>query len=147
MTGVQTCALPISYLECLVREWEADGWRMNYLLWHVLPMAALEMKRKSRLFINSDEFYKIAEKSMKLIKEKEFALAFPEYLGKAGQVMEGINSQAEWADCIISGLNDRLALLSGDRDGSFHIAHEVYLDFLSERAQENLKKYLKRREI
>ena len=55
------------------------------------------MKRKSRLFINSDEFYKIAEKSMKLIKEKEFALAFPEYLGKAGQVMEGINSQAEWA--------------------------------------------------
>ena len=133
------------YLECLVREWEADGWRMNYLLWHVLPMAALEMKRKSRLFINSDEFYKIAEKSMKLIKEKDFALAFPEYMGKTGQVMEGINSQAEWADCIILGLNDRLALLSGDRDGSFHIAHEVYLDFLSERAQENLKKYLKRR--
>lgn len=133
------------YLECLVKDEGDARWRMEFLMRHFLPSAAFEMKKKGRLFISAVEFYKIAEKSRKLLENRDFVLAFPEYMGKASQILEGIHSQAEWADCIISGFNEKCGLLIGDSDGSFHLVHEVYLDYLSERAKNNLKRYLRRR--
>lgn len=55
----------------------------KYILNHMLPDIAGEMKKKNKTLLSVEELYKIAQKTYSNLYKKEFCKTFPEYLGKS----------------------------------------------------------------
>lgn len=112
----------------------------GYLMDHFLPEIAGEMKRKKKLFLTFEEIYRLAEKNYRMISGRDFAMAFPEYMGKTRRILGDVKDAGEWFDFAVSKeLAERLDLLEED-GGSYRLLHENFIPYLSARAEENRKK-------
>lgn len=113
----------------------------GYVLCHVLPAAALEMKRRGRSVLTFQELFDLAGASFRQVRTREFALAFPEYAGKSRLMMETIGNEGEWFDYAVSEqLTERLGLLIKSRQGNYRLIHDNFMGYLAGRGEENRRK-------
>lgn len=117
---------------------QAEQLRQDYLIRHLLPEIADEMKRKKRSLLTLEELYRLAGRSYEILKSKSFSLAFPQYMGKSRLMLQGIASESEWFDYAVSEqLIGALDLLKISGSGNYGLIHENFMDYLAGQAREN----------
>ncbi len=113
----------------------------KYILYHFLPAAAGQMRRAKKSILTVEELYALAEKNYRLLQDRAFGMAFPEYLGKSRIILEGIKNGMEWFDYAVSEqLSGNLNLLRQSQEGNYFLAHENFTDYLCRRAKEERHK-------
>lgn len=112
----------------------------RYLLEHLLPAVAGEMKRKRRTLLTLDEICAVSAASCRNLRRGEFGRCFPEYLGKSRLMLEGISTEEEWFDFAVSEqLTEKLGLLTRHEKHSYGLAHDNFLEYLADTADRNRK--------
>lgn len=112
----------------------------GYLICHLLPEIAGAMKRKKKVFLTFEELYGLTEKNYRMMQGRDFAMAFPEYMGKTRRLLAEVRDEREWFDFAVSKeLAERLNLLE-EQDGSFLLLHENFISYLAGQAEENRKR-------
>ena len=120
---------------------QAEQLRSNYLLCHLLPEIAAELKRQKKTLLTVAELSKLTDKSYRKLQQKDFTLAFPEYLGKSRLMFQGIANGMEWFDyAVCEQLLERWNLLEVSSDGNYRLIHDNFIAPLSKRNAENRKK-------
>ncbi len=113
----------------------------RYLIYHLLPDIAAEMKNRKKTILTLKEISALADRSYERLGKKEFAMAFPEYLGKSRLMLEGIRDGREWFDYgVTEQLWERLNLLEKSEEGNYSLIHDNFLGYLAGRGLENRKK-------
>ncbi|MBS6956036.1 MAG: NACHT domain-containing protein [Enterocloster asparagiformis] len=136
------------YLESLhIRQLRADSGdqeeqlRHSYVLRHLLPRIAWEMKRRKRTILTFEELHRTAEASYHSLLQKSFSMSFPEYAGKSRLMLKGISNGSEWFDYAVSEqLMERLNLLEKSGSGYYRLIHDNFMDCLVKMAGENRQK-------
>ena len=134
-----------SYLETFfTRQMRADSGNRRlqlvhgYVLRHLLPAAAGEMKRRGRNLLTFREMFDLAGQSCRRLRSREFALAFPEYAGKSRLMLEGAGGEGEWFDYAVEEqLVEQMGLLTKSEGGNYRLIHDNFLDYLAARGEEN----------
>ncbi|MCD8133552.1 MAG: hypothetical protein LUE19_06835 [Clostridiales bacterium] len=112
----------------------------RYLLEHLLPAVAGEMKRRRRTLLTLDEICAVSAESYRNLRRGEFGRCFPEYLGKSRLMLEGISTEEEWFDfAVAEQLTEKLGLLTRHEKHSYGLAHDNFLEYLTEAADKNRK--------
>lgn len=128
---------------------QAEQLRSRYLFTHLLPDIAGELKKRRRMLLTGREMYALTERSYKRLRDKNFGLAFPEYMGKSRLMFQGISGPGEWFDYAVSEkLLERLNLLEQTGEGNYRLIHDNFSGCLAERADGNrrrLARYERRR--
>lgn len=120
---------------------QAQQLRQDYLIRHLLPDIAWEMKRKKRPLLTLEELYRPVRQSYERLRSKAFSLAFPQYMGKSRLMLQGIASESEWFDYAVSEqLSGVLDLLRISGNGNYGLIHENFADCLAGQARENHKR-------
>ena len=115
--------------------------RSRYLIYYFLPEIAAEMKRRRKTLLNLNELYALAQKNYKMLASKEFAMAFPAFLGKSRQMLEGIQDVMEWLDYAVEEqLIRHLNLMRKSGERNYCLAHENFMEYLTRQATENRRK-------
>lgn len=133
------------YLESLyIRQLRADSGdqaeqlRQGYVLRHLLPLVAWEMKRRKRTILTFEEVHRAAGASYRELLQKAFSLSFPEYAGKSRLMLKDIANENEWFDYAVSEqLMERLNLLEKSGNGYYRLIHDNFMDYLVKAAGEN----------
>ena len=114
---------------------------VSYTLQHVLPAIAGEMERQKKSVLMLEELCRVTEKQFKNLRKKSFAMAFPKYLGKSREMLQGIRDEKEWFDYAVAGhLRDRMNLLVESEQGNWRLVHENFSGCLVSRDRINRKK-------
>lgn len=114
----------------------------RYILTHLLPAIAGEMKHKRRTLLKMDEIYAVAEASFKDLHSNYFGKYFPEYMGKSRLMLSGIQSESEWFDFAISEtLTEEFGLLVKDTENTYRLVHDNFMDCLAGKEEQNRKAY------
>lgn len=117
----------------------------KYIIKHMLPDIAGEMKKKNKTLLSVEELYKIAQKNYSNLYKTEFCKTFPEYLGKSRMMMEKIADASEWFDFAIEEhLNGELGLLVKTGSGYYGLVHDNFIGYLTEASENNRTVYRKR---
>ena len=117
----------------------------KYILNHMLPDIAGEMKKKNKTLLSVDEVYKIAQKNYSNLYKKEFCKTFPEYLGKSRIMLDRIADASEWFDFAIEEhLTGELGLLVKTGNGYYGLVHDNFIKYLTEASEHNRTVYRKR---
>ncbi|MCC8080612.1 MAG: hypothetical protein LIO80_01120 [Lachnospiraceae bacterium] len=112
----------------------------RYLLEHLLPAVAGEMKRRRRTLLTLDEICAVSAESYRNLRRGEFGRCFPEYLGKSRLMLEGISTEEEWFDfAVVEQLTEKLGLLTRHEKHFYGLAHDNFLEYLTEAADKNRK--------
>lgn len=118
----------------------------RYMIRHLLPEIAAEMRRQSKSILTVDELMALARRSYKTLHSALFGLAFPEYLGKTRLMLEKIGSPEEWFDFAIrEQLTDRFGLLVSTPQGQVTLLHDNFQDPLAGQAAENRHRFASKR--
>lgn len=117
----------------------------KYIIKHMLPDIAGEMKKKNKTLLSVEELYKIAQKNYSNLYKTEFCKTFPEYLGKSRMMLEKIADASEWFDFAIEEhLNGELGLLVKTGSGYYGLVHDNFIGYLTEASENNRTVYRKR---
>ncbi|MBS6646194.1 MAG: NACHT domain-containing protein [Clostridiaceae bacterium] len=120
---------------------QAEQLRQNYLIRHLLPEIAGELKRRKKTLVTLEELYQIVRKNYKSLNLKRFGMAFPEYMGKSRLMFREIANEQEWFDYAVSEqLISHLNLLEKTADGNYGLIHDNFTDYLAGVWEENKKK-------
>ena len=120
---------------------EALQLRHRYLFEHLLPEIALTMQRKGRTLFTQTELSACLQKDYNTLRSKQFAAAFPDYLGKSRIMLAGIADEREWFDFAVSEqLAKKIGLLEETAEHSFHFLHDNFIDALAVRGAANRAK-------
>lgn len=115
--------------------------RHQYLIRHLLPELAIELRRRKKTLFTVEELYSLIRKNYCRMQGKEFGMAFPEYMGKSRLMLRGIANEREWFDYAVSEqLTGRFSLMVQNPDGNYRMIHDNFVDSLSEWGEENRKK-------
>lgn len=115
--------------------------RTQYLIYHFLPEVSAEMRRRRKTLLNLDELYNLAQRTYKGLGNKDFAMAFPEYLGKSRQLLEGIHDAMEWLDYAVGEqLAGALDLMRKKGERSYCLVHDNFAEYLAAQAVKNRRK-------
>ena len=107
---------------------------------HLLPAIAAACDRAGGP-IPLDRAYAVTEGLYKNIREKSFALTFPDFMGKSRLVLEGLRDAREFFDLIISGvLCGGFHLLLRGGDNAYTPAHAYLTDTLAPVGRENWRR-------
>lgn len=116
--------------------------RHSYVLTHLLPAVAWEMKCRRKVVLTLPELYELSGRNYRRLLKKQFAMAFPEYAGKSRLMLKGIANEGEWFDYAIrEHLMERLNLLTQSGSGNFRLCHENFLEYLAAENKRNRKIY------
>ena len=134
-----------AYLESLcVRQLRLDSGsqeqqlRHSYLIRHLLPDIAGEMKRKGKILLTFEELYGVVRKNYFSLQKKSFAMAFPEYLGKSRIMLKEIADEREWFDYAVEEqLTGVLNLLEKSGGGNYRLIHDNFMGYLESRSRLN----------
>lgn len=117
----------------------------KYIIKHMLPDIAGEMKKKNKTLLSVEELYKIAQKNYSNLYKTEFCKTFPEYLGKSRMMLEKIADASEWFDFAIEEhLNGELGLIVKTGSGYYGLVHDNFIGYLTEASENNRTVYRKR---
>ena len=117
----------------------------KYILNHMLPDIAGEMKKKNKTLLSVEELYKIAQKTYSNLYKKEFCKTFPEYLGKSRIMLEKIADASEWFDFVIEEhLTGEIGLLVKTEKEHYGLVHDNFIKYLTEASEHNRTVYRKR---
>lgn len=120
---------------------QAEQLRQSYLIRHLLPEIAGEMKRRKRPLLTLEELYPVVRQGYETLRSKAFSLSFPEYLGKSRLMLQGIASESEWFDYAVSEqLTEALDLLRVSGNGNYGLLHENFAEYLAAQAGENRRR-------
>lgn len=112
--------------------------RHKYIIGHLLPELALELKQKKRTFFTYEELSLCLKRDYKELRSRDFAHAFPEFSGKSRLILEGIEDEREWMDLAVSEeLVHSLSLLEEREDHCCGFIHDTFIDALARRGREN----------
>ena len=117
----------------------------KYIINHMLPDIAGEMKKKNKTLLSVGELYKIAQKNYSNLYKTEFCKTFPEYLGKSRLMLEKIADASEWFDFAVEEhLTGELGLLVKTGGGYYGLVHDNFIGYLTEASEHNRTVYRKR---
>lgn len=120
---------------------QGEQLRHSYLIRHLLPEIAGEMKRRKKTLITLEELYRLIQKNYHILHQKSFGMAFPEYMGKSRLMFKEIANDREWFDYAVSEqLINRLNLLEKSGDGNYGLIHDNFIDYLANVSAENKRK-------
>lgn len=110
----------------------------RYILFHLLPEIAWEMKKRQVSLLAFEEMYKVVKRSFQQLKQKNFGRSFPEYFGKSRQMLEGIADASQWFDFSVEEqLIERMGLLVKGESGSYGLVHDIFQMYLVKAAKDN----------
>lgn len=113
----------------------------KYLLDHLLPEIAWELKRRDKTVLPVEAVRQLVERSHRALRSRAFGAAFPAYLGKSRLMLEGVGSADEWYDLAVrEQLTDRFGLLTETGQGQISLLHDAFLPVLARQAQENRRR-------
>lgn len=119
---------------------QAEQLRCRYLMDHLLPEIARELKRRKKTLLTREEIYSLAEKSYRDLTRKDFAMAFPEYLGKSRLMLKDVKDAGEWFDYgITEKLSDQLNLICQSGEGNYGLIHDNFIMYLAGIGETNRK--------
>ncbi|MBT9776224.1 hypothetical protein GPL15_06880 [Clostridium sp. MCC353] len=120
---------------------QAEQLRVGYLIRHLLPELAGELKRRKKTLVTMEELYRIVQKNYQSLNRKSFGMAFPEYMGKSRLMLKETANEQEWFDYAVSEqLISHLNLLEKTADGNFGLIHDNFIGYLADVCAENKKK-------
>lgn len=112
----------------------------QFILEHMLPEIALEMKGKRKSILTFDEICHVSDRSYRLLDDREFGYAFPEYRGKSRLMTKEIKDRSQWYDLAVNEkLTDRFGLLEKTENGYYELIHDNFLPVLAQTALHNRK--------
>lgn len=130
---------------------EQEQLRHQYLLKHLLPEIAGELKRWKKQVLTVEEVRRLVEKSYHTLTQRYFARAFKEMTGKSRIILKDIQNADEWFDyAVVEQLANRLDLIKKTENGNYRLVHDNFLDYLSvmdEKNQRLIARYRRRERI
>ncbi len=115
--------------------------RLNYALSILFPAICSACRRRSET--DFKRMYKICKREYKRLKTKAFSAAFPEFAGRAAELLRGVNDINEWFEIIVNRIliNDTALLVCNG--GYYRPMHMNFIPYLSENGSGNRRKLLK----
>jgi len=118
----------------------------RYILQHLLPEIAGEMKRKNHSLLTFDELYLVVKRNFANLRLPEFGKSFDFYLGKARFMLVGIADESQWFDfAVTETLIGNLNLIVKGENGYFGLLHDNFQDYLLEVWERNRSIYRKQK--
>ncbi len=115
--------------------------RCGYLIDHLLPDMAAEMKSKKKTVLTLKEVSRLTDRSYAALSQNAFCRAFPVYRGKSRVMLMDIRDKNEWFDYgVTEQLWERLNLVTKSEDGNYGLVHDNFLDYLAAAGMANRKK-------
>lgn len=115
--------------------------RHQYIMKHLLPNIAGELRRRKKTLLTLEEIYRITGKDYQVMRGKSFGMAFPEFMGKSRLMLESVANESEWFDyAVTEQLIGYLGLLEKNEEGHYRLIHENFTGYLADQAGENRKK-------
>ena len=122
--------------------------RCGYLIYHLLPEIAAEMRTRKKTVLTMNEVSRLTDRSYAALSQKAFCRAFPEYRGRSRVMLADIKDGSEWFDYgVTEQLWERLNLVTKSENGNYGLVHDNFLDYLAAAGLANRKKvgvYVKR---
>lgn len=120
---------------------ETEKLRTEYIFDYTLPAIALEMKRKKRAKLKSDEMLAVLTADYKRMLSRGFNKVCPDFTGKSRQILQGISNGAEWSDYAVNGILCReLGLIYIDGSFDYAAVNEKIISRLSDTAAKTARK-------
>lgn len=118
----------------------------RYILQHLLPEIAGEMKRKGHSLLTFDELYLVVKRNFDNLRLPEFGKSFDLYLGKARFMLVGIADESQWFDfAVTENLIGSLGLIVKGENGYFGLLHDNFQEYLLEVWERNRSIYKKQK--
>lgn len=110
----------------------------SYILLHLLPSVAWEMRRKGKTILTVETVRNLVKKSERTLRSHWFGEAFPDFLGKSRLMLAGIQGIDEWYDLAVrERLMERFGLLLETSQGQITLLHDAFLSVLASQADKN----------
>ncbi len=120
---------------------EPEQLRRSYVLQNLLPDIAEKMRRKKKNLLRLEELYALVCQNYRMLQDQNFAMAFPEYMGKTRLMLQGIRDKREWFDyAVAEQLIAHWNLVERDSEGGYRLIHDNFIGYLAGQSQKKQKR-------